>query len=164
MTTARRMLSMTYPPGYRERTTPLSLRVDELLEGLGRSSVETHPARERAYLIGLQFEGDLRGSILRALLRIKDVEEALGGHLYRLGLRIYLLELDALQILAVDPQAYLSALDGRGGVQAYVQRRGFAEAQEALVLPDVERILLVADCGTARGPAPPNNPKSPASA
>src|ERR687889_647176 len=114
MSAARRMLSMTYPPHYRERTTPLSLRVNELLEGPGRSSVEAHPASERTHLIGLQFEGDLRRSILRALLRVKDVDEAFGGRLYRVRLRVYLLELDALQILAVDPQAYLSALDGRG--------------------------------------------------
>src|ERR671920_455737 len=151
MSAARRMLSMTFPPSYRERTTPLSLRVDELLEGPGRSSVEAHPASERTHLIRLQFEGDLRRSILRALLRVKDVDEAFGGRLYRVGLRIYLLELDAPQILAVDPQAYLSALDGLCGVQAYVQRRRFAEAQEALVLLDVERIVRGADPGTAQG-------------
>src|ERR687889_1834869 len=159
MSAARRMLSMTYPPSYRERTTPLSLRVDELLEGTGRSSVEAHPARERTHLIGLQFEGDLRGTILRALLRIKDVYEALGGHLYRVGLRVYLLDLDALQILAVDPEAYLSALHGRGGVQAHVQRRRFAESQEALVLLDVERIVLVAQCGTVQGPRSAEQPE-----
>src|SRR5215211_534099 len=158
MTAARRMVSMTQPPGYRERTTPLSLRVDELLEGLRRSSVETHPARKRTHLIGLQFEGDLRGSTLRSLLRIKDVDEALGGRLYRVGLRVYLLDLDALQILAVDPEAYRSALDGRRGVQAYVQRRRFAEAQEALVLLDVDRALLAADCGTAQGPRSAEQP------
>src|ERR671916_3148709 len=111
MTAARRMLSITYPPIYRERSTPLSLRVYELLEALGCSSVEAHPARERTHLIGLQFEGHVRGSILRALLRVKDIDEAFGGRLYRVGLRVYLLKLDAPQILAVDPQAYLSALD-----------------------------------------------------
>src|ERR687889_2876948 len=107
MSAARRMLSMTYPPSYRERTIPLSLRVNELLEGPGCSSVEAHPAGERTHLIGLQFEGDLRGSILRVLLRIEDVDEAFGARLYRVWLRVYLLELNALQVLAVDPEAYL---------------------------------------------------------